>query len=441
MASSQKNILILGASFAGISATHYFLKHVLPALPEAGKEYHVTLINPSPVWFTRPAAVRSIISEDLMPHSKTFLPIADGFKNYPSTSFTFLEATAIAMSTSERTITVAARTGEEQTLPYHALILATGTQTISPILGIKTNTDDLRTAIDSFRSQLPTATTIVIAGGGPAGVESAGEIGEYLNGKAGWFASRPAHAKAKITVVTGGAKLLPALRDSLAKKAETYLNKVGVDVVYNTRVERTEPAEAGQNVGSVIDKSGGKTMVFLSTGETLEADIYIPATGVLPNTSFVPKELLTEKGYVETNASTLRVDAAGARVYAIGDVGSYTRGGVLDIYDAVPVLLTNVKRDLMWDAKQSQPHEASSEVNEKAAPSSPTGQDRPYKANLKETQLVPVGRSKGVGAVFGWKLPSFMVWAIKGRDYFVAQAPPVQLGTKWNKESKWKMDM
>jgi hypothetical protein len=36
-----------------------------------------------------------------------------------------------------------------------------------------------------------------------------------------------------------------------------------------------------------------------------------------------------------------------------------------------------------------------------------------------ETQLVPIGRSKGVGALMGWEVPSWVVWAIKGRDYWL----------------------
>jgi hypothetical protein len=31
--SETRNIVFLGASYAGISATHYFLKHVYPSLP------------------------------------------------------------------------------------------------------------------------------------------------------------------------------------------------------------------------------------------------------------------------------------------------------------------------------------------------------------------------------------------------------------------------
>ena len=89
-----------------------------------------------------------------------------------------------------------------------------------------------------------------------------------------------------------------------------------------------------------------------------------------------------------------------------------------------------MKRDLLAfaDAGEEKP----------GATITPKGGDRPYKPNLKETQMVPVGRSKGVGAIFGWKLPSFMVWLIKGRDYLTGTAPDLVNGDKWKKENSWK---
>ena len=62
--------------------------------------------------------------------------------------------------------------------------------------------------------------------------------------------------------------------------------------------------------------------MVLHDGEELDADIYIPATGVRPMSEYVPQDLKDKKGYVINNESTLRVDAAGPRVYAVGDVGS-----------------------------------------------------------------------------------------------------------------------
>ncbi|KAF2097774.1 FAD/NAD(P)-binding domain-containing protein [Rhizodiscina lignyota] len=412
----KKNIIILGASYAGLSSAHYFLKHILPSLPAGGKDYHVYLVDPSTHWFTRPAAPRAVIKEDLMPYDKTFLPIADGFKSYSADKFSFMVGTATTLDIPGRTVTVSLKEGGEQTVPFHSIVIATGVKSRSPILGVTTDAEHLKTAIDRFRTVLPSAKSIVIAGGGPAGVETAGEIGEFLNGTAGFFSRFPSNPKTKITLVAGPTKkLLPALRPAIAKTAEKYLNRVGVEVMYGTKVTKVSP-----------ETSGYTTTVYLDNGAKLEADIFIPANGVVPNTEFIDKFYLNDEGYLRVDKQTLRLDIAGKRIYAVGDVAALGVGGVMAIYDEIPVVMTNMKRDLLNESK-----------GENALPA-PKGEDMTFTPNTKETQVVPVGRGKGVGAIFGWRLPSFFVWMIKGRDYFTSMAPPVQNGSKWAKEAKWK---
>lgn len=52
-----------------------------------------------------------------------------------------------------------------------------------------------------------------------------------------------------------------------------------------------------------------------------------------------------------------------------------------------------------------------------------------YKQATSETQVVPIGPKGGVGVVFGWKVPSLMVWAVKSRTYFVEMVEPLVKGT------------
>ncbi|EOD50880.1 putative amid-like mitochondrial protein [Neofusicoccum parvum UCRNP2] len=417
--SKDLNIVVLGASWAGLGSTHYIMKHVLPSLPTRnGEKYHVYLVSPSSDVFWRIGAPRAAASSQLLPDSKIFLPIAPGLKQYDSSKLTFLIGAATAWDPTGRTVTVKTGTeGAEQSIPYHALLIATGTRTPSPLLGLVGSSEESKQALREVQEALKTAKSVFVAGGGPAGVETAGEIGEFLNGSPGWFQSGPPkHQKAVITVATNAEKILPVLRPAIAEKAGKYLARVGVIVKKNARVEGAEK------------NKDGTTTVTLSTGDSLTVDVYIPATGVKPNTEFVPKNLITEKGYIDNNATTLRVDGAGPRVFAVGDVGSSARGGVMDLDTAIPVVMTNLSRDLhaFADAKEEKEH------------AKPTGADRPYKPNTKETQLVPIGQSKGVGAVFGWKLPSFFVWMIKGRDYFTSMGPGLVDGSKWKKESPWK---
>jgi apoptosis-inducing factor 2 len=347
------------------------------------------------------------------------VPVAAQFAPYPSGSFRFIHARATALDHANRTVTVRAigpDSPDPETLAYHALVLATGAATPSPLMGL--NAGDaaaLRSTWGAFRAALPAAKHIVILGGGPTGVETAGELGEYLNGRAGWGRARLENPKVAITLVTSGAALLPVLRPGLAKKAEDLLAKVGVKVVKNARVASVSPENAGRD-GHVADKA----TVTLENGEVLEADLYIPSPGITPNADFVDASLRTEDGRVETNPETLRVDKAGPRVYAVGDVASYARPACHLIFEAIPVLGANIKRDLLLAAGKD---------------GSAVVADRTYKVDTSETQLVPIGQSKGVGSAKGYALPSFLVWLIKGRDYWLWTTGSLWSGKQWAKEA------
>lgn len=408
--SPKKNIVILGGSYGGVSTAHYLLRHIIPDLA-AEQGYQVVLVSSSSHVMCRPACPRALISDDMFPQEKLFVDIATVFQQYPADRFHFVCGNATALDHINRTISVSVAGGKVvEKLDFDALVIATGASTPSPLLGLNGSYEGLRQSWNDFRKALPQAKSIVIAGGGPAGVETAGELGEYLNGRAGFFSSTLEKPKVAITLVTGGSKILPALRPSLAQKAERYLAQVGVTVIKNTRVDGVVPNEAG------VENVGMSATINLSNGQILSADLYIPATGTRPNTSFINPSLLTSDGRVETNPSTLRVDKAGPRVYAIGDVSSYARPAVHNILGAVPVLCANLKRDLFLVSGK---------------PNVAIRDDRVFREDLRETQMVPIGKSKGVGAAMGWRLPGFLVWLIKGRDYWLWTTMKLWSGEQW----------
>ena len=126
-------------------------------------------------------------------------------------------------------------------------------------------------------------------------------------------------------------------------------------------------------------------------------------------------------------SKALRVDGAGPRVYALGDCANYGAGGMMDLMlFSTEIAMVNLKRDMQHFAKME------GADDEKQMQS---GKDKEYSKGPGESQLVPTGRSKGVGAAFGWKLPSFMVWAIKGRDYWMSMMGALWSGEKWAKMS------
>ncbi|KAI0413140.1 FAD/NAD(P)-binding domain-containing protein [Xylaria grammica] len=414
----RKKIIVLGGSYGGVSTAHYLLKHAIPKLPDP-KSYQLVLVSTSSQTMCRPAAPRALISDAMFPQDKLFVSIPESFSQYTPGSFVFEQGTATALDHENRTVSVRpAESGDsgsaELKIVYHALVIATGASTLSPLLGFTRDETALKSSWAAFRTALPKAKHIVVAGGGASGVEVAGELGEHLNGRAGWLSSALSNPKVQITLLSGGSRILPYLRPAIAQTAETYLAKLGVRVLHNTRVATVVPAAAG------TEEVAANAALTLDNGETLQADLYIPATGALPNTNFISDTLRCSDGRVNTDASNLRVVGAGERVYSIGDASSAARPAIHNIISMIPVLCANVKRDLLLAAGQS---------------AQVVGEDRVFKEDTRETQLVPIGKSKGVGAAMGMKFPSFLVWLIKGRDYWLWTTGNLWSGKQWAKES------
>ncbi|KAK5120508.1 hypothetical protein LTR85_006163 [Meristemomyces frigidus] len=392
--SDTRNIVILGASFGGLSAAHYVAKHILPQLQRSKDfKYALHLVDPSTHFWWHIAAPREIVSVKEMKHSDCFVPHMDGFKQYTNLqdSIIFHQGSAAGLDTESRTVSIERHEGGSEALEYYALVIATGIRSPTPLTTLQGAHTITMKALDDMNVKLATAKEIVIAGGGPVGVETAGEIATHLKGKA------------TITLIAGSKKLLPILRDSLAAKAQKMLEKTGVTVMYNVKVEASE------------ETADGRTEIKLDNGKTMTADVYIPAFGVQPNTEFLPGNLKAKGGYVNTNGQTLRVDAAGPRVYAAGDVTGVDKGGVLKLYESIPVLGANMSHDLLSDAGVG------------------NAAEKTYTRKDVETQLVPIGAKTGVGAFNGWSMPGFAVSLIKGKDYMLKNMPEITEGKKWVK--------
>jgi NADH dehydrogenase FAD-containing subunit len=302
MSPNTLNIVVLRASYVGSSVAHIFLKHIYPDLPKTDAKYHVYLVNPSTTLYHRSASLRAAASLDLTKNIKLFSDLPSGFEQYDSDIFTFMRGAATAMDTKARAVNVGRAESGEAVIQYHALVLAIGTCTYAPILSTnQTSLEDLQKTILDTNSKVKAAKSIVISGGGPSAVELAGEIGEYLNGAAGWFANRLSNPQTKIILIAGAGKLLPILSQRFSDWAESLLNRVGIDVIFNLRTTGTE------------ERANGTTLVHLNNNTEIECDLFILAIGVKPNTRFVPANLLNDRGYIKTNGSTLRVDEAGLR--------------------------------------------------------------------------------------------------------------------------------
>ncbi|KAF2427541.1 FAD/NAD(P)-binding domain-containing protein [Tothia fuscella] len=402
MSKEPFNIVILGASFAGLSAAHNFLRKTIDELgiTRTAPKYRVVLISPSTHLFWNIGAPRAIVGTKLIPHSKSFTSIEDAFRDYPKNRFSFIQGSAIAVDFSQKNVTIANQRQTSQKIPYHALILATGTSTDSPLLSLHGPHEKTIAALNAFHARLRDATSIIIAGGGPSGVECAGQLATYVNGGRG--AKKLPQGPISPTIIiliSGNSRLLPRLPEAVSDKAEQKLKRMGVNVMHNLRLL------------SAQELPSGATRCVLSDDLSMQCDSFVAATGVHPNTSFLPTELLDASGYISADPQYLRVGRAGDRVYAIGDCAAYSKNSIMDVYESISPLIQNLKNDLLtYELKTQYPFGG---AEEKLAEL----EDLAYEQNQTITQLLPITRFGGVGVIFGHRIPSFLVHLMKGKDY------------------------
>lgn len=426
------NIVIVGGNFAGVQVAHMLLANQLPRALEKlckslGKPhgweaftYKVFLCTPNTSFFFKVATPRAIVDPDKAPDEKIFQDIRKYFDRYGD-KFSFVQGKAVGLNTTTKVITVATPIVDEAgitrtiDLPYDFLVIATGTTSVSPLWTLhKSHTNSLD-AIHIMRDSLrvkPTA-TVLIAGAGPVGVETAGEI-------------KVTYPDTFITLITTGNRVLANLPHGVSEKAEAQLKKIGVTVKHGVGLQN--PA--------LPDNT---THVELSDGTSKDVDIFINATGARTmNTEWLPEDWLDAKRRVVCGDRYFRVAGgtnnpqSAQHVYALGDVVSGVEQTALHLEYQVPVLTTSMEIDL-WKRFGPGPVSKNAGIRKRIAkftsPSMPA--QREYKP-IKNTMMVPIGPRLGVGIGMGHSVPSFVVKKVKGDDFMMRLIQPMVTGSKYS---------
>ncbi len=169
------DIVIVGASFAGLSTAHYLLRHTIPKLEasNSGQTYKLTLVSTTERFLFKVGTPRTIAAPNLIPVEKVLLPIADAFKNYSADHFRLVIGTACGADNQNKTVSVSGG-GGSTAISYATLVIATGSQTSSPLWTLQDDYRETDAELKKIHTALQKASTVLVAGGGPAGVETAG---------------------------------------------------------------------------------------------------------------------------------------------------------------------------------------------------------------------------------------------------------------------------
>ena len=234
--SSFPRIIIIGGGFGGIAL----------AKKLSGKDVQVLLLDKHNYHTFQPLLYQ-VSTGGLEPDSIAY-PIRKVLQGYPNFYFRLAEVTQIDTENRRLETNIGG-------IVYDYLVVATGSQTNffgnknieSYGMAMKTvpQSLNLRSLIlENFEQALLTddlherdaLMNFVIVGGGPTGVELAGALAEIKKGILPKDYPDLDTRRAQINLVQGSDRILPAMSEVASKKAERFLERLGVNVWKNIRV-------------------------------------------------------------------------------------------------------------------------------------------------------------------------------------------------------------
>ncbi|CAG85519.2 DEHA2B13068p [Debaryomyces hansenii CBS767] len=365
MTDSSKHIVIIGGSYAGIFAAKSIFGR-------KDQSVNVTLISSSTNAYFNVSTSRLIVEPEKI--DKTLFPVEKTLKKYSNgVDYRFVLGNVVSSNFNNNSLIVENAKGK-QTINYDYLIVATGARTDIPAFKLGGNHQDTVDSIKKLNRSTKGAKKIIILGGGPTGVETAGELG-YLYGK-----------EKEIVLYTGSTGPLLQLGSSKSATTVSKLAQLGVKVVNNKK-------------STSFEESGSPSKVVFEDGSSEDADVVIPAYGLTPNSEFLDVKFLDSLGYLKTD-EYLRVEGH-HNVIGLGDILSIGENTILNIkYSQMAAFESVVDLELFGNK------------NSKLQPYSP----------IKTTLGVPVSRDWGVGVALGWSLPSFIIKFMKSKDFMIPKA-------------------
>ena len=248
--------------------------------------------------------------------------------------------------------------------------------------------------------------TFVIVGGGFAGVETAGELNDFLRDAVKDYYHNIEPKDIRIIIIQSGNRLLPEMSEELAEFAMQKLIKSGVKVILNTRV-----------IGATANS------VKLKDGRTISTSTLIWSGGVASNpiTEELPCEHDKKSGRIVVD-KFLEVQGYPG-VFAVGDCAF-----IIDPNTGYPYPPT----------AQHAIREGTAVANNIISMIEGKIKNKKIFDYKTKGMMATIGKRNGVGTLVGIEVQGFTAWWI-WRTYYLANLPTFQ--KKIRVMADWTLDI
>jgi NADH dehydrogenase FAD-containing subunit len=259
---------------------------------------------------------------------------------------------------------------------------------------------------DPDREKKDSLLTFVIVGGGFAGVETAGELNDFVRESVDDYYHNIEIKDIHVLVIQSGKRLLPEMSNELAEFARRKLIQTGVEVILNSRV-----------IGATANS------VKLNDGRTISTNTIIWSGGISPSNiaAGLPCERDKKSGRILVNRY-LEVESFPG-VFALGDCAFIIDPNTGDPY----------------------PPTAQHAIREGTVVASNIISLIEGKADCKKVfdyktkgMMATIGKRNGVGKILGLEVQGFMAWWI-WRMYYLVNLPTLQ--KKLRVMADWTLDI
>jgi len=406
----QKRILILGGGFAGIE--------VLRQLQKAFQDdvsVDITLASRDNFFLFTPMLPE--VSSGMIETRHIVTPIRT-FCNRAK----FYEANIESVDLKNKQILITHAVGKEtdpiawrsHTLKYDYLVLALGGETnffgmteVDKHAFTMKSIDDamiLRNHVINMLEQADieiedkelkrSLITFVVVGGGFSGVETVGELNDFVRESIRHYYHNVEDKDAKIILVNSGSRILPEVTEDLAEFALQELRKDGVEVILNTRL-----------VGAERDK------VKLNNGVSISCNTLVWTGGISPD--YLVRNLGCDHDKAGRIIANNQLEIIGCKdAFAIGDCASIKDPRTGNTY---PPTAQHALRQARVAANN-----LISLINGRSAADVEKVFD--YKT---KGMMALIGKRNGVGILFGHKVHGFTAWWL-WRSYYLGNLPTVE---------------